>query len=361
MTKTGLFGHAFVAVNGQFYAMGGRSWPANQQSPVLFAYDPLTDSWLPDQDDPKITNFRINQGASVTNSLQVTLSIQATDVGEGLESMSFMDSGPTWSDWQPYAPTTTFTMTQRSDEWYGVTARVRDRAGNISNPPVQAIIRLDQAPPTGSVTLPGAGAAGERGVASPTRAVQLTATDNLTPQAQLQMRLSNRPDFTGAIWKPFAGSVTWDFTGGTTVYAQFKDGAGNVSQTYSQSVGAPPSSGPVATPNCSPRPRVDVRTEAALGIPEAGGAMQVTITTSGANNGFRAVRFDSFSNAIVHAGSQTNQTAPFAVSIPPAQEPTTLRFFVQRQTPGQSTTVRLVVIDGCGEWSTFVGGGPNAF
>ena len=89
--------------------------------------------------------------------------------------------------------------------------------------------------------------------------------------------------------------------------------------------------------------------------------MKVTVTTSGANNGFRAIRFDSFTNAIVHAGTQDNQTAPFAVSIPPGQEPLSLVFFVQRQTPGQSTTVRLVVIDGCGEWSTLVGGGPRAF
>jgi hypothetical protein len=126
-------------------------------------------------------------------------------------------------------------------------------------------------------------------------------------------------------------------------------------------VAGSPSSGASPAPNCSPRPRVNVHTEVAIGIPEAGGAMKVTVSTSGSNNGLRAVRFDSFSNAIVHAGSQDNQATPFAVSIPPGQEPTSLVFFVQRQTPGQTTTVTLVVVDGCGEWSTLVGGGPNAF
>jgi hypothetical protein len=36
-------------------------------------------------------------------------------------------------------------------------------------------------------------------------------------------------------------------------------------------------------------------------------------------------------------------------------------FFVRRIAPGQGTTVELVVTDQCGEWRTFVGGGPNAF
>ena len=34
---------------------------------------------------------------------------------------------------------------------------------------------------------------------------------------------------------------------------------------------------------------------------------------------------------------------------------------VRRVTDGQASTVELVVTDGCGDWPTFVGGGPNAF
>jgi hypothetical protein len=216
-------------------------------------------------------------------------------------------------------------------------------------------IRVDLSPPTGSVTIPATASASGLRAASRTHQIQLTATDNLTPQAQIQMRLSNRPDFAGAIWKPFASSASWDFTGGATVYAQFKDGAGNVSQAYSQSIAGGPSGGTSPAPSCSPRPRIALTTHV------SNGALIVTVNTTGSNNGLLAVRFDSFSNAIVHAGSQTNQTAPFAVSIPPGQEPTSLQFAVLRQVAGQSTTVRLVVIDGCGEWSTFVGGGPSAF
>jgi len=42
-------------------------------------------------------------------------------------------------------------------------------------------------------------------------------------------------------------------------------------------------------------------------------------------------------------------------------QPQTITLTVHRGTPGQAATVELVVTDGCGEWPTFVGGGPNAF
>jgi hypothetical protein len=41
--------------------------------------------------------------------------------------------------------------------------------------------------------------------------------------------------------------------------------------------------------------------------------------------------------------------------------PATLTFNVARATAGRATTVPLVLVDDCGEWKTFVGGGPNGF
>jgi hypothetical protein len=170
------------------------------------------------------------------------------------------------------------------------------------------------------------------------------------------MRLSNRDDFAGAIWRPFASSVTWDFDGGGVVYVQFKDGAGNISQTYGQTVPGATGPGPSpAPPSCDPRPRVNVS------LQKVNGTLLATLQTTGPSNGLRAVRFDTFSTAIVDVGGQTNQSAPFAVSIPAGQEPTALQFTVRRQPGAGAATVRLVVIDGCGEWSTLVGGGSSAW
>jgi hypothetical protein len=58
-------------------------------------------------------------------------------------------------------------------------------------------------------------------------------------------------------------------------------------------------------------------------------------------------------------GSQTGRSGQFQV--PLADRPTSVTFFVRRATPGQATTVPFVVVDDCGPWSTFVGGGPGAF
>ena len=41
--------------------------------------------------------------------------------------------------------------------------------------------------------------------------------------------------------------------------------------------------------------------------------------------------------------------------------PAQIGLTVHRVTPGQAATVELAVIDGCGSWPTFVGGGPSAF
>ena len=46
------------------------------------------------------------------------------------------------------------------------------------------------------------------------------------------------------------------------------------------------------------------------------------------------------------------------MTLPPGT--TQVSFTVRRVTAGQGTTVPLTVVDGCGEWSTIVGGGPSA-
>jgi hypothetical protein len=52
---------------------------------------------------------------------------------------------------------------------------------------------------------------------------------------------------------------------------------------------------------------------------------------------------------------QAGQTIAF----PPVTQEVLLT--VQRPQPGQATTAQLLVVDGCGDWPTFVGGGPDAF
>jgi hypothetical protein len=106
---------------------------------------------------------------------------------------------------------------------------------------------------------------------------------------------------------------------------------------------------------CSPRPHVQV--QAAPG----GGKLQVMITptavTGGTPNELSELQFGTFQNAKV-----THNAQPIAggqtVSLPPNTSVVT--FTVERMTPGQPTTVPFTVVDRCGPWRTFVGGGTGA-
>jgi hypothetical protein len=57
--------------------------------------------------------------------------------------------------------------------------------------------------------------------------------------------------------------------------------------------------------------------------------------------------------------SVRNSNCGIYASILPAS--ITLTLTLNRATLGQAAMVELVVTDGCGDWPTFVGGGPSAF
>jgi hypothetical protein len=104
-----------------------------------------------------------------------------------------------------------------------------------------------------------------------------------------------------------------------------------------------------------PRPRVQT-------APSPGsGKLQVHVEATPLNtqrpNPLQALRFGTFQNARVTLNGQP-VTSGQTFSVP--ANTTALDFTVERATPGQPTTVPFTVVDGCGEWQTFVGGGTNA-
>lgn len=120
------------------------------------------------------------------------------------------------------------------------------------------------------------------------------------------------------------------------------------------------STNPVATPpppNCSPRPTFTVRSRRS-----APGVLEVTVTagtTSGApNNRLQAIRFAAVSNGTIDLTGYGRVNPGSTVSVAPNTQQAV--FLVQRPTAGAPTTVRLVLTDACGEWSTFVGAGAGA-
>lgn len=111
--------------------------------------------------------------------------------------------------------------------------------------------------------------------------------------------------------------------------------------------------------NCTTRPTVSVNT-----VPASGGRLQVTVTANSAPgilaNQLSELRFGMATNALIDLpgadqGSRGNTALRLAVGT------TQSVFYVRQATPGLAATVNLVVVDGCGEWPTFAGGGPDAF
>ncbi|HEY7067953.1 MAG TPA: hypothetical protein VII06_41260 [Chloroflexota bacterium] len=119
---------------------------------------------------------------------------------------------------------------------------------------------------------------------------------------------------------------------------------------------------PTATATPFPHPNVGVQ------VAPSGTAdqLQTTITARDAacasgNNQLQALQFTKLTNAAVDVATSpvTMVSAPTTVSLPP--HPATIGLTVRRSTAGLAATVELTVVDGCGTWPTFVGGGPSAF
>jgi hypothetical protein len=132
--------------------------------------------------------------------------------------------------------------------------------------------------------------------------------------------------------------------------------SGQASNSATPPTGTPaPTSTPAAS--CSPRP--SARVETAKLTP---GRLDVTITAgvgAGApNNRVRALRFGTPTNARILLNGQS-MAAGARVTLPAGSGSAT--FVVERIQAGTGATAPLIVEDDCGDWSTFVGGGPSAF
>jgi hypothetical protein len=108
---------------------------------------------------------------------------------------------------------------------------------------------------------------------------------------------------------------------------------------------------------CAPRPPVTLSA-----APTDDGRLRVTVSAStnpGFGNVLQALAWARLDNATVEVVGVGSVLPGQRTSLPAGTQ--TALLLVGRVTPGQAATVHLVVTDACGDWSTFVGGGPNAF
>jgi hypothetical protein len=169
----------------------------------------------------------INSGALFTNQTTVTLTLGA-HLGTTQMQVS-NDGGFAGAAWEPYSGQKLWQISQ-----YGVYVlprvvyvRFKDQNGIVTSTYQDDII-LDVLPPQGQVSILPPGSVPSLAGAAVT--LRLNAADDVSGVAG--MRLSNQPNFAGASWEPYASTRPWNLASGTSVYVQFRDYAGNISQTY---------------------------------------------------------------------------------------------------------------------------------
>ncbi len=181
---------------------------------------------------PPTGSVTVNWSAPYATSTAVTLQSSATDTGgSGLSQMRFSNDNSTWSSWETYATTKSWTLTSGNGA-KAVYAQYRDGTGNSSATYVDTIT-LDAAAPTGSVVIAGGAANTSMTQVSLTLAAVDTGGSGLS-----QMRFSN-DNTTWSTWETYSSTRGWALTlgdGVKTVYAQYRDAAGNVSSTYSDTI-----------------------------------------------------------------------------------------------------------------------------
>lgn len=85
-----------------------------------------------DSSAPVISSFSINNNAQFTNSANVSLALTATnDGGSAGMQMQFSNDGQTWSNYEAYVPTKSWTLSA-GDGTKQVQVRVKDAVGNVA-------------------------------------------------------------------------------------------------------------------------------------------------------------------------------------------------------------------------------------
>lgn len=185
-----------------------------------------------DTHPPALQSFTVDQGKRFTNDndMNVVLNVKA----QGADFLAFANQPfekPESVEWRPF---------KEDNEWKlegeegpkTLFLVLKDSAGNISSPATANII-LDRTPPMGCRILTGNN---EKFVNHPEKKATLV----VSATGASEMMISNEADFSGAVWEPIhPRKDNWTLAGDDgekTVYARFRDEAGNVSEAVSVTI-----------------------------------------------------------------------------------------------------------------------------
>ncbi len=187
--------------------------------------------WHPDDGDMTAPtgSIVINSGSAYATSTSVTLSLSATDDSGTVSQMRFSNNNSSWSTWQTYGTSKSWTLTSGTGTKY-VYVQFKDVFENISASYSDSIY-LDTSAPTGGITI-------EYG--NPVTfysAVNLTLNASDIGSGISQMNIYNNGWLD---WEPYSSvkQITLPIAshGSKTVYVRYKDNAGNTSSLYSDTI-----------------------------------------------------------------------------------------------------------------------------
>ncbi|MDO9693578.1 MAG: FlgD immunoglobulin-like domain containing protein [Candidatus Latescibacteria bacterium] len=176
----------------------------------------VSDDIVLDTAAPVLNSFTINSGAAQTSDATVTLNSDVT----GADQMRFKNDGGAWSEWEPYAAVRSSWLLVGADGTKLVHAEYRDLADNACV--ASDTIVLDTSGPVISTFV-------INGDAVYTNTVDVTL--EISVAGADEMRFSNDSSTWPSTWLPYDTTVNWvldPIEGLRTVYAQFRDLAGNL-------------------------------------------------------------------------------------------------------------------------------------
>jgi WD40 repeat protein len=230
-----------VSVNPAGLAAGSYSGQITVEAPGIYG-SPATVSVVLElrlESTPPRTHVSLSPqpNANGWHNSDVTVTLQAEDEpgGSGVKEICWQLSGATQSAFRCQGGSSV-AFTIGSEGTTIVEYQARDNVGN-EEPKQRLEVRLDKTPPTGSLTIND----GAASTYSPTVTLRITANDNLSGVAEMRFSNDGR---TWSDWEDFQSTRSWDLTrfggsssgGPKTVYAQLRDRAGNISQTFSATI-----------------------------------------------------------------------------------------------------------------------------
>ncbi len=179
---------------------------------------------------PPTGSIQIGDGSASTNTTAVNLTLFANDAGSGVADMRVKNEGLSWTAWEPFATNKAWTLPP-GEGTKTVYVQYRDHMGRIS-PDYKDDIIFDTTPPSGSILIEN----GSAYTKSTSVSLNLAATDSLAGVAD--MHFSN-DGVNWSAWEPYTSTIGWTLNPGEglkNVYVEYRDNAGNVSSSYSDTI-----------------------------------------------------------------------------------------------------------------------------